>query len=203
MAAGNEIDPASNREPKLVEQLNYSNPRDETRRRRIPISLWISTPVLLFLVISTLMPNTRTREPATKIKCASNLRQIGQAILLYANDHHGQYPDRLDLLLKEEEITADTFICPKTPSIPATGPTTQAVCDQMLSGDHLDYVYVGRGLSTRTVTDDTVVAFEPLGNHGDGMNVLFGDGHAEFILSQAGKLIEARAAAGVFPIALP
>ena len=32
------------------------------------------------------------RETANRIKCASNLRQIGQALLLYANDHGGAYP---------------------------------------------------------------------------------------------------------------
>src|SRR5438874_5604166 len=29
---------------------------------------------------------------SNRVKCASNLRQIGQAILLYSNDNRGQYP---------------------------------------------------------------------------------------------------------------
>jgi len=34
----------------------------------------------------------RSRETANRVKCASNLRQIGQAMLLYANDNGGHYP---------------------------------------------------------------------------------------------------------------
>jgi prepilin-type processing-associated H-X9-DG protein len=34
----------------------------------------------------------RARETANRVKCSSNLRQIGQAILLYANDNKGEYP---------------------------------------------------------------------------------------------------------------
>ena len=49
------------------------------------------------------------------------------------------------------------------------------------AGGHLSYLYNGRGLSTGTATDQTVVAYEPLTNHeNDGGNVLFGDGHVEF-----------------------
>ena len=35
---------------------------------------------------------TRNGESANRVKCASNLRQIGQAILLYSNDNRGAYP---------------------------------------------------------------------------------------------------------------
>lgn len=34
----------------------------------------------------------RSRPVANRVKCASNLRQIGQAIQLYANENHGEYP---------------------------------------------------------------------------------------------------------------
>jgi prepilin-type N-terminal cleavage/methylation domain-containing protein/prepilin-type processing-associated H-X9-DG protein len=48
---------------------------------------------IIALLISILLPSlNRARETANKVKCASNLRQIGQAILLYANDNNGSYP---------------------------------------------------------------------------------------------------------------
>jgi prepilin-type N-terminal cleavage/methylation domain-containing protein/prepilin-type processing-associated H-X9-DG protein len=48
---------------------------------------------IIALLISILLPSlNRARETANKVKCASNLRQIGQAILLYANDNNGAYP---------------------------------------------------------------------------------------------------------------
>jgi prepilin-type processing-associated H-X9-DG protein len=37
-------------------------------------------------------PLGRARETANRVKCASNLRQIGQAMLLYANENRGNYP---------------------------------------------------------------------------------------------------------------
>jgi prepilin-type N-terminal cleavage/methylation domain-containing protein/prepilin-type processing-associated H-X9-DG protein len=48
---------------------------------------------IIALLISILLPSlNRARETANRIKCGSNLRQIGQAILLYANDNKGNYP---------------------------------------------------------------------------------------------------------------
>ena len=48
---------------------------------------------ILVLLGSFLLPSLcRSRETANRVKCASNLRQIGQAMLLYANDNGGHYP---------------------------------------------------------------------------------------------------------------
>jgi prepilin-type N-terminal cleavage/methylation domain-containing protein/prepilin-type processing-associated H-X9-DG protein len=48
---------------------------------------------IIALLISILLPSlNRARETANRVKCASNLRQIGQAILLYGNDNRGAYP---------------------------------------------------------------------------------------------------------------
>jgi len=48
---------------------------------------------IIALLISILLPSlNRAREMANRVKCSSNLRQIGQAILLYSNENHGAYP---------------------------------------------------------------------------------------------------------------
>jgi prepilin-type N-terminal cleavage/methylation domain-containing protein/prepilin-type processing-associated H-X9-DG protein len=51
---------------------------------------------IIALLISILLPSlNRARETANRVKCASNLRQIGQAILLYSNENQGAYPRTL------------------------------------------------------------------------------------------------------------
>jgi prepilin-type N-terminal cleavage/methylation domain-containing protein/prepilin-type processing-associated H-X9-DG protein len=51
---------------------------------------------IIALLISILLPSlNRARETANRVKCASNLRQIGQAILLYSNDNNGAYPETI------------------------------------------------------------------------------------------------------------
>jgi prepilin-type N-terminal cleavage/methylation domain-containing protein/prepilin-type processing-associated H-X9-DG protein len=48
---------------------------------------------IIALLISILLPSlNRARETANRVKCGSNLRQIGQAILLYSNENKGSYP---------------------------------------------------------------------------------------------------------------
>jgi prepilin-type N-terminal cleavage/methylation domain-containing protein/prepilin-type processing-associated H-X9-DG protein len=48
---------------------------------------------IIALLISILLPSlNRARETANRVKCASNLRQIGQALLLYSNDNKGAFP---------------------------------------------------------------------------------------------------------------
>jgi prepilin-type N-terminal cleavage/methylation domain-containing protein len=48
---------------------------------------------IIALLISILLPSlSKARETANKVKCGSNLKQIGNALLLYANDNNGAFP---------------------------------------------------------------------------------------------------------------
>jgi prepilin-type processing-associated H-X9-DG protein len=50
---------------------------------------------IIALLISILLPSlNRAREQANRIKCGSNLRQIGQSIQIYANENKGSFPRR-------------------------------------------------------------------------------------------------------------
>jgi prepilin-type processing-associated H-X9-DG protein len=49
--------------------------------------------LLFFAVLPTL--STRTHEGSGRVRCASNLRQIGQGIQMYANENKGNFPRTL------------------------------------------------------------------------------------------------------------
>jgi len=144
------------------------------------------------LLISILLPSlNRAREVANRVKCASNMRQIGQAIVLYANDYGGQYPPDLATLLKTEDIRPPVFVCPDSTDTPASGP------GDLDSGGHDSYVYLGKGL-TMPADPSVPVLYEADSHHIDGANFLFGDGHVEFMSKsqEAGILSRANKAGG-------
>ena len=65
---------------------------------------------IIALLISILLPSlNRAREQANRIKCASNLRQIGQSINIYANENRGAFPRTyFNVSMPAEIITTTT-----------------------------------------------------------------------------------------------
>ncbi|MDB5355449.1 MAG: hypothetical protein JWN24_1902 [Phycisphaerales bacterium] len=134
--------------------------------------------VLLACPASVLLPAlNRAREQANRVKCASNLRQIGLACIMYANgESDGAFPDSFQTLLKapSTSMSLDVLVCPSSTDSP---PTTAS---GISTPGHLSYVYAGSGLTNRAGPNE-VLAYEPLSNHkNDGINVLYADGHVEF-----------------------
>jgi len=149
-----------------------------------------------------LLPNSgpRPREKANQVKCGSNLRQIGQAILMYANDHKGQFPATFDLLITDQEMSTEVFICPSTNDVSTKGATTQQIVAGFAKPGRCSYIYIGGNLNTTSATAARIAAYEPLTNHrGTGMNVLFGDGHVEWLDVKAANYMLAELAAGRNP----
>src|SRR2546427_6757044 len=93
---------------------------------------------IIALLISILLPSlNRARETANRVKCASNMRQIGQAILLYSNDNRGVYPETVDQLLLTQDITAEVFNCPASNDTPAPGADAKAQVKVLHTPGHL------------------------------------------------------------------
>ncbi len=130
----------------------------------------------LALVVSIMIPSlSRAREMANRVKCASNMRQIGQAMLLYANQNKGAYPPDLTTLAKADgTLSTNMFVCPSGNDTPAPD------WAHLASGGHLSYIYVGNGMNTAAVPNAVLLYENPAEHGGDGMNVLFGDGHVEY-----------------------
>ena len=62
---------------------------------------------IIALLISILMPAlSRAREQANAVKCLSNIRQVGTALYMYANENRGYYPfgARGDVVYREDWI---------------------------------------------------------------------------------------------------
>ena len=117
---------------------------------------------------------------ANRVKCQSNLRQLGMALDMYSKEHGGKYPDDWDTLLLNEDLTAAVFICPSSSDIFEPDRTReQAAADLKVAG-HCSYIYLGKGLSA-PVDAKRVIATEMLENHDDGVNVLYGDGSVEWL----------------------
>jgi prepilin-type processing-associated H-X9-DG protein len=126
----------------------------------------------------------RGKEGANRVKCGSNLRQIGMAMLMYSNENRGAYPPTLNELLLTQDISSDVCVCPSTsdkaPPSPYANPNPSRRQFDLTPGKHLSYVYLGKGM-TNTAGALTVLVYEPLADHREGSNVLFGDGRVEFI----------------------
>lgn len=126
--------------------------------------IWIGIVACLVPIAIAVLQRYRESESGGRLRCPSNLRQIGQGLQLYCDEFHGATPPTLAALGKAEDINQTTFVCPD--------------CGK-------PYVYLRPTTRFSSLSADDTVAFCPLGSHGgDGVNVLFGDGHVECI--QAG-----------------
>ncbi|MGA2497351.1 MAG: DUF3352 domain-containing protein [Tepidisphaeraceae bacterium] len=125
------------------------------------------------------------KERAERVKCASNLRQIGLAVQLYRNDKK-KYPATLGDLVGED-LPAEVFICPETgKAVPADIAHDKKKYAEWVNANS-DYVYLG---ATMKAADgaDKILVYEKLENHnGEGVNVLFNDGHVEWMMQEGAK----------------
>ena len=71
---------------------------------------------LLLLAIAILLPSlNRARETAYRSKCSNNLKQIGLAMLMYANDNQQRFPRTP----ADDEADADLSVAPASTAPPA------------------------------------------------------------------------------------
>lgn len=128
--------------------------------------------------------------------CAACLHEIGYAVLLYSNDHGGQWPDSLATVMRAGRLDPRACVCLDSDDTPAPGADSTAQATSLMSGGHLSYVYIGGGLVNPVLDDQhTVIAYEREIFHGHmGLNVMFADGHIELLPPATAKqfLIMAR-----------
>jgi hypothetical protein len=82
---------------------------------------WTFADVLVAIFLVTLLAGValpaaigRQNEVANRVRCGSNMRQIGQAMLLYANENNGSFP-RTVYDMKAGKVTSYTHVDAKNP----------------------------------------------------------------------------------------
>jgi len=128
--------------------------------------------VMVPVLISILLPSlSRARELSKRSVCAANMKGIGQALYIYAQDEpKGMFPeagaDWMGRLINAGNTTPKQFVCPSTAD-------TLGDCS---------YIYVpGYGVNG---DPKQIIVYEPIENHGgEGGNILYLDGHVQFVKS--------------------
>lgn len=141
---------------------------------------------------------------SNRVPCASHLNHIGMAIMLYANDHNGQLPPSLEDLVFSEDLHPSALVCVNGPETPAKGPTPAELRASFRQHGHVSFVYVRTTRRISELNADDVLAYEPLQYHEAGSNVLFGDGHVQWLTAdEFKKLMAARERASTQPTTRP
>ena len=130
----------------------------------------------------TTQPSPAEQKVIRSIQSFDHLRQIGTAILLYANDHDGKYPPDFGSLLVAEELSMSLFICPAAPSsLPANWEKMPVASQSAWVNAHSDYVYLGAKMVSGD-NPNAPVAYERDDDEGGrGMYVLLAKGQVVFL----------------------
>ncbi len=118
---------------------------------------------ILIIVGSVMFPFVKKASAKNKrIVCANNLRELGLASYVYAEEHEGKFPPTLKTLYDEHYLADERLVdCPATKSVGTPGAP--------------DYIYTG-GLTVRDPSME-VLARDKASNHPQGgKNVLYVNG---------------------------
>lgn len=139
------------------------------------------------VMTSVLLPAlNKVRGEAQAAKSSANLRMIGSAAIIFANQHNGKFPPTIGYLLDTNAVVAQTFINPSSnTSLPSLPPDDL----RRWLNHNSDYVWNGAGKSVDSPVD-TPIAWERLDRTTGQVNILFADLHVErFPVDRAAEII--------------
>lgn len=115
------------------------------------------------LLVSILLPSlSRARDISKRTVSMANLKGIGTVCHIYAMDHDGEFPPDLESLVQDGSVMREQLNAPND------------------KRGRVSYVYLAG--QTRDSDPRNVLAHEKREvNGGEGVNVLFADGHVEFL----------------------
>lgn len=146
----------------------------------------IAVPIMAMLMAILMPALGRTRGLTQRLVCMTNMRGLGAAIMVYANDYDNKYPTAsqwCDLLIEYADVDPRSFRC------------------RASSGEEFSYGFNENldGLGFDDASADTVMLFEIAGGRNvvggpellitdrhrcEGCNILFADGHVQFVRSR-------------------
>jgi len=123
---------------------------------------------IIGILAAMLMPTLgKARERARQASCKNNLKQIGAAIVMYADDHDGALPG--SFTVTTDEYLAPDYIDIQVFSCPSAGSTVRPS----------DYVFygIGKKLSDPNPTTSVLMLDSNLNHKDSYQNKLYLDGH--------------------------
>jgi type II secretory pathway pseudopilin PulG len=111
----------------------------------------------------------KAKDKAQRINCVNNLRQIGLAARMYANDHEEVFPK--DFQAMQQELNSPKILfCPADPDKPTPLPTDWAQVDP----DSISYKFLIPGEKADDNGSEQAAFRCPIHD-----NVCYADGHVE------------------------
>ena len=147
--------------PELDQVLKLLTPQRHDKR----LILQVDSTAVDLIINDFIAPSLlKVNATVTRYSCAANLRGIGMALYIYANDYDDQFPSDLEKLIQAAEMPANGLVCPNT---------------------KLKDSYIYRG-ATLTTPDSPlmIMVYDKKGNHEDGRYVLFLDNQVDLVTEE-------------------
>ncbi len=178
MPDNDQVLPPSPPEPRRQEPRSFEPAPPKKSNAKLWIGLGVGCGVgglLLIGIVAAVFMSAlgSVRGRAMRANCQSNLRMIGLAVNGYSEDYDGDFPPSLAHLYPNYGIDAKVFSCPSSPS------HYQDLPSGAVGSGSSGYVYLpGRFCE---LPGDFFVAYDKPGNHrGEGVNVVYVDGHVQW-----------------------
>jgi hypothetical protein len=174
-------------------------------KRRSILKFVVVISIVLFAAMVVFQINSTLQEAHLveyrKHDCAERLRTIGAALLSYAEKNSGRFPSKFGEFYKTHP-TIPTPLCPARPGFFTNTPGEEFITALDDPTDPVNrYIYCGAGRSTSD-PKGTVILFDKLENHENGINVLYNDGTVEWLSADAARAFINRQNAGTQPTSL-